>query len=317
MKYEPKPLFLERIKLLLIEEKDFQGYLKTLETQPRVSIRCNTLKISVKELKARLEKKAWQISQPFKDYPEIFIIDSRLLPGELGKTIEHQLGYYYVQEITSMMPVLALNPKPNERVLDLCSSPGSKTTQIASIMQNTGTIIANDRDMGRIQILASNLERCGVANTIITKKDGAHLTELMEKQKFQFDKILIDAPCSGEGTFRSSPKGMQFWSINTVRKLSTLQKQLIKSAHNLLADQGVLVYSTCTHSPEENEQIVSYAVEELKMKVESINLPLKCRPGIKQWQSQEFNKQVENCCRIYPQDNDSEGFFIAKLIKKK
>ena len=141
------------------------------------------------------------------------------------------------------------------------------------------------------------------------------LAEKLAKEGFKFDKILLDVPCSGEGTFRSSPKGTQMWSINTIKKLSKIQKNLIKTACNLLKDNGILVYSTCTHAPEENEEIVDFAIKELNLKVEAINLPIKCRLGIKQWQNQVFDSQVEHSCRIYPQDNNSEGFFIAKLTK--
>jgi len=372
MKYSPKPLFLERMQQLLTDKQDYDNYIKSLETEPRVSIRCNTLKISPKELKTRLEKRGWKIEQPFKQYPEIMIINGKagslrsqideninnqeqktssinvsnnfslgwvsdfakspqklerghevggnnlipLSPGELGRSLEHQLGYYYVQETSSMIPIIALNPKPRERILDLCASPGSKTTQAAMFMQNKGTIIANDKDMSRIQILASNLERCGVSNTIITKKDGIFLCQLLEKDNFKFDKILIDAPCSGEGTFRSSPKGMLMWNINTVKKLSKIQKNLIKSAYKLLKNDGVLVYSTCTHAPEENEEVIDFAIKELGLKIESINLPIKCRQGITKWKDENYDENVKLSCRIYPQDNDSEGFFIAKLVKK-
>ncbi|GAI75951.1 unnamed protein product, partial [marine sediment metagenome] len=167
--YEPKPLFMERMQKLL--GKDFENYMKILEKEPVKSIRCNKLKISAEDLKARLEKKGWNIKQPFNNHPEIMIIENKLQPGELGRTIEHLLGYYYIQELASMLPVIALEPKPDEFILDLCAAPGSKTTQIASEMKNTGVIIANDVSLGRIKILASNLERCGVTNTIITRKE--------------------------------------------------------------------------------------------------------------------------------------------------
>lgn len=313
--YQPKPLFLERMHELLTEENDFKNYLKSLETEPKVSIRCNTLKISPEDLKSRLESRSWIIKQPFKNNPEIFIIENNLQPGELGKTLEHQLGYYYVQETTSMMPVIVLNPEKNEIILDLAASPGSKTTQIAASMENTGTIIANDKDLGRISILAANLDRCGISNTIITKKDGVYLCGLLEKNNFLFDKIILDAPCSGEGTFCSAPKGMLMWNINTVKKLSKIQKNLITSAVKILKHNGILIYSTCTHSPEENEEIVDFAVKELNMKVEEFKLPLKTRKGITKWKNQEYSKDIEKCCRIYPQDNNTEGFFIAKLKK--
>jgi 16S rRNA C967 or C1407 C5-methylase (RsmB/RsmF family) len=132
------------------------------------------------------------------------IVENELMPGELGRAIEHLLGYYYIQEIASMLPPLVLNPKEEEKVLDLCASPGSKTTQIAARMKNEGLLVANEVKFGRIKILAANIERCGVTNCVITRRDGIALCKKFKENGFLFDKILLDAPCSGEGTIRST-----------------------------------------------------------------------------------------------------------------
>src|SRR3989338_11579533 len=203
-KIQPKPEFMQKMKKLL-SKSDFEKYEKIIQEPLLNSIRCNTLKISPEELKIKLEKKGWKIRQIWENYSEVMIVENELPPGELGRSIEHLLGYYYIQELASMLSTIALAPKQNELILDLCSSPGSKTTQMASQMENTGTIIANDINIQRIKILASNLERCGVANTIITRDDGIRLCEKLKLQDLKFDKILLDAPCSGEGTMRSSP----------------------------------------------------------------------------------------------------------------
>lgn len=317
---EAKPLFLERMKKIFSDEKDFKKYLEILKTQPVKSIRCNKLKISPEKLKEKLEKNYnWKIIQLWKDYPEVMIIKSDLEPGELGRSIEHLLGYYYIQELASMLPIIALKPQPHETILDLCSAPGSKTTQIASEMQNTGTIIANEVSLGRIKILASNLERCGVANTIITKKDGLALCNKLRKEKYQFDKILVDAPCSGEGTLRSTYKTYLMWNINTIKKLSKIQKNLFKAAFEILKPNGEIIYSTCTHAPEENEEIVDFMLKEFKdkIKIEKIDLPITPRQGITKWQDEKYSDEVKYSCRIYPQDNNTEGFFIAKFRRIK
>ena len=311
-----KPLFLERMKELL--GKEFQVYIKSLEKEPKRSIRCNTLKMSPKELKERLETKGWKIKQPFGKYPEIMIVENDLEPGELGKTLEHLLGYYYIQEIASMLPIIVLKPKPNEIILDLCASPGSKTTQLGAEMQNTGTIIANDVSLGRIKILASNLERCGVANTIITRKEGFALCKRLKKSGFMFDKILVDAPCSGEGTLRTSPKTAQMWNIKSVKNLSKIQKSLLSSALEILKPDGELVYSTCTHAPEENEEVIDFVLREFpNIKIEKISLPIKFNTGIKKWKDKEYLEDVKYSCRIYPHEYDTEGFFIAKFRRVK
>jgi NOL1/NOP2/sun family putative RNA methylase len=312
MKYEMKPLFEKRMKTLLPDKKDFDRFNKIVHEKPRRFIRCNTLKISTEDLLKRLNKR-WKVVQPYKDHPEIIVIESILGPGELGNSIEHLLGYYYVQEISSMLPLLSLKPKPGEFILDLCSSPGSKTTQMAAMMKNEGTIIANDLKLDRIKILAANLERCGVTNTIVTRNDGVGLCNRISKTDFKFDKILLDVPCSGEGTLRGSPKTFKIWNLKVVKKLSREQKKLFAFAVKCLKVGGEIIYSTCTHSPEENEAVVDFALKNFPLKIEKVILPLKCRPGIKEWEGEKFDKDVEDCCRIYPQDNDSEGFFVSKF----
>ena len=312
MPYELKPLFKERLKKLLLEKEDFEKFNQIIHTPPKNFIRCNTIKISPLELLEKLRKK-WKVAQPFPEYKEIFLIESDLLPGELGNSIEHVLGYYYIQEISSMLPVLALDPKPEEFILDLFASPGSKSTQIAARMQNQGTIIANELKFNRIKILASNLEKCGVTNTIISRKDAVALCSKFMKTQFRFDKILLDVPCSGEGTLRSSPKTFLMWNKKVIEKLSRQQKKFMAFALKCLKVGGTLVYSTCTHAPEENEEIINFALKNFPVKIESLSLPLKCRQGITNWNNEQFHPDVVRSCRIYPHDNNSEGFFLAKF----
>lgn len=314
--YDLKSIFKERMQLLLSEKEDFEKFNTIIHKSPQNFIRCNTIKISPAALAERLEKK-WSVQQPFKEHPEIILIESNLNPGELGNSIEHILGYYYIQEISSMLPPIALNPQPNEFILDLFASPGSKTTQIAARMHNSGTILANDLRLDRIKILAANLERCGVTNALVSRKDAIALCSALAKNKIKFDKILLDAPCSGEGTLRSSAKTFSMWNLNMVKKLSRQQKKFIAFALKCLKLNGTLVYSTCTHAPEENEEIINFALKNFPVKIESISLPIKCRPGITEWDNTKFSKELTNACRIYPQDNNSEGFFLAKLTLKK
>ncbi|MBT3405361.1 RsmB/NOP family class I SAM-dependent RNA methyltransferase [archaeon] len=360
---EMKPEFEERIKQLLPDKKDFQSYLDILKIKPVNSIRCNPLKISPEKLKKRLEEKTWKISRPWESNPEVMIIEGKynsennlisLEPGELGRAEEHLLGYYYIQELASMLPIIALKPKAGELILDLAAAPGSKTTQIAAAMENQGAIIANEISMGRLRILSSNLERCGVTNTIISRKEGAALCKRLAKfnPEIKFDKILVDAPCSGEGTLRSAYKTYKMWNIKNVTKaLPQIQKRLFKHAFEILKVDGEIIYSTCTHAPEENEAIVSWALEEFgdKIKIKKVELPIKCREGITEWNPKKedfaliksselsesqggsregtakseknpkinFNPKVKLCCRVYPHDNNTEGFFISKFKKIK
>lgn len=313
---EPKELFVERMKKLLPDNEDYEKYMKIIREEARNFIRCNKIKISPDELKKRLEDKGWKILQKYKENPEIMLIENELQPGELGKSIEHLLGLYYVQEVSSMMSAIALKPEKEEIILDLCAAPGSKTTQIVSEMKNEGTIIANDKDLGRIRILASNLEKAGASNAIITQQDAVQLCEKLKKLGMKFDKILVDVPCSGEGNIRSNPKTLLMWNIEMIKKLGRLQKKIAASVIDLLKEHGEVVYSTCTHAPEENESVVTFLAENFNMEIVPVKLPLKCRPGLKKWKDETFTAGIENCCRIWPQDNDSEGFFVAKLRRR-
>ena len=314
-KFPPKEAFVKRMDALL-GEVEAKKFFDISYTKTPISIRCNTLKIEVGELKDRLEHYGWKIKQPFLKFPEVMIIESRLEPGELGKTREHLLGYYYVQEISSMLPMLVLKPEAGDFVLDLCASPGSKVTQAAAMMKNDGTIIANEISMGRIGILNSNLERCGVMNTIVTRKEGFALCErFLKKTQFKFDKILVDAPCSGEGTLRKSPTTFQMWNINMIKKIAGTQRRLAEAALKILKVGGTMIYSTCTLAPEEDEMIVDHLIKNFDIEVEKIILPLKFRSGVCEWEGKKLSGEVEKCLRLYPQDNDTDGFFVAKIKK--
>ncbi len=315
--YEPKPLFVERMSNLFNNNQDdVKKYFEMIDAPYLKSIRCNTLKISPEELKKRLEAKGWKIKQ-IPNHKEIMQIESALEPGELGKIKEHLLGYYYVQEITSMMPLIALQPNAEDTFLDCCASPGSKTSQAAALMKNKGIIIANDLSMSRISILSANLERCGATNTIITRHDAIHLNDKLKKLNLKFDKILVDAPCSGEGNIRTSPRTLLEWSEPLLKSLSKKQKQIALSAVELLKQDGEMIYSTCTHAPEENEEVVQHLLDTyLNLKIIETKLPIKSRPGITKWKGKTFSKDMVKCHRIYPQDNNLEGFFVCKMRLK-
>lgn len=329
---EPKEEFLERMKSLLDSGEDYEKYLETIKSPAPKSIRVNKIKISPENLVKKLKEYKWEIKQPWDDHPEVIIVEGdekrdRLEPGVLGRTFEHLLGYYYVQELSSCLPVIALKPfnlyseseTSGERFLDLCAAPGSKTTQAASEMKNTGGVVANDLSIGRIKILSSNLERCGATNTIITKKDGILFGKKLINNGNKFDKVLVDAPCSGEGTLRSSPRTAIMWNIKTAKNMNKIQKKLAEVGFELLRSGGEMIYSTCTHAPEENEEVVDYLLKKYdgSIEIQKINLPLKSRPGIKKWQNKEYDGKVKYSHRIYPQDNNTDGFFLAKLKKIK
>ena len=211
-----------------------------------------------------------------------------------------------------MIPPIVLDPKPSDFVLDIAASPGSKTTQIAQYMQNKGILIANDYTYERMKPLSINLQRCGVTNTIITLMEG----QWFKKSGIEFDRILVDAPCSGTGTIRKSLKTVYIWNPDMVKRLSITQKQLIETGFNLLKKGGILVYSTCSLEPEEDEGVVDFLLKKYEnAKLEEIKLNLKKSPAILEFEDKKYNDEIRKCLRIWPQDNDTEGFFVAKIKK--
>lgn len=298
--YKFKEKFLEKYNRLTDIDKFCEYCLKRLNK----SIRVNTLKISVKRLKEKLNE--YEFKQvPW--YKEGFWVSGPRT--DLGNLMEHSLGYFYVQEAASMIPPIVLEPKENEIALDLAAAPGSKTTQMAALMKNKGIIIANDVKYTRLKALSINLQRCGVLNTVITLKSNYSIKEI------KFDKILLDAPCSGSGAIRKSLKTILIWNNNMINKLANDQKRLILNAFDSLNEEGVLVYSTCSVDPEENEAVIDFLLKNRGAKLEKIDLNIKRSPVILNYENEDYNDEIKKCLRIWPQDNDTEGFFVAKIKK--
>lgn len=305
--FMPKEFVARYEQILGPESKEFFRY---CSLPLRKCIRVNTLKVSVDHVVERLERQGWRLERiPWTE--DAFWILNRQEDKALGNTDEHFLGYFYVQEASSMIPPLVLQPKPHETVVDVAAAPGSKTTQMSAMMENKGLIVANDPNISRLKALRFNLEKAGCINVIVTRMDGAKIAQ----SNLQFDKILLDAPCSAEGTVRKDHRALQKWSPKLVHDLSTLQKHLLLNVVNRLKVGGTLVYSTCTLAPEENEEVVSALLAARKdIVVENVALSgLKTRSGMTEWNGKVYDPQVKNCARIYPHDNDSEGFFVTKL----
>lgn len=293
---EWKKNFLERYSKLTGIEK----FVEYSEKPLRKSIRVNTIKTSVQEIRKRFKL------EPIPWCGTGFYIEGKAI----GNTIEHFLGYIYLQEAASMIPPVVLNPKPSEIMLDMCASPGSKTTQIAAMMENSGVIIANDNEFSRLKPLSMNLQRCGVANTVITLMEGRWF-------RTEFDKILLDAPCSGTGTIRKSPKTVKWWNPNFVKQMAGIQKQLLDTAFRILRPQGTLVYSTCTLEPEENEGVIDSLLKKHgNAKLQKISLDIKPSKPILEFEGSVYDSEINKCLRLWPQDNDTEGFFVAKIRKE-
>lgn len=285
---------------------DFDLYQKYATKFIRRSIRINTLKVTVEEIKQRLSN--WTLT------PIPWSNDSFWIEGErrdIGHLLEHQLGYIYVQEAASLLPSLVLNPKETDIVLDMAAAPGSKTTHMAQMMNNKGLIIANDKNYKRVTSLTANIQRCGVTNTITVTSDAKRL-------KGNYDKILLDAPCSASGTIRGLTKHsvitLNMWSLNMLAKITNLQKQLILKAYELLNPKGTLVYSTCSLEPEEDEAVIDYLLKRTDAKIEKIDLNLKSST-VTEFENKKYSEEVKKCLKLWPQFYDTEGFFIAKITK--
>lgn len=316
-KYKPKYEFFLKIRYLLKKEKDIEKFFDKCYTPPLFSIRVNTLKISIEELEKRLNEK-WKIKNLKKfGLEEAFVIETKLDAGELGNALEHRLGYFYVQSLSSMLPSKILMPKENSLVLDCCAAPGSKTTHLAALMNNNGLIIANDISWQRNIALISNLQRCGVTNCIVTSMAIQKLSKICENKKIKFDYILVDAPCSNEGTIRKNLVIFKTWNKKLNYWLSKIQKSILINSLKILENNGYLVYSTCTLSPEENEEVINYVLKKFPIKLEKIKLKIKTRKALTKWKNKEFSKELKKAIRIWPMDFDSEGFFIAKLKMEK
>jgi len=293
--------FMERIKKMI---PDAETLLEI--NQEWKSIRVNTLKIDRDSLLKRLEGKFEIKEMPW--YENGFFIKDE---DNIAKTEEYYLGYYYIQEASSMLPPLVMDLQQKDFVFDLCAAPGSKTTQIAMMLENTGLIIANDIKLKRIRALTHNIQKSGATNCIVTNYDA----RLFYKTGLKAEKILLDVPCTASGKIIKKKDIPEKWSYGRVKSLAGLQKKLVESAYKCLERNGIIIYSTCSLEPEENEEVIDFAVEKLGMEVEKINLKnIKIRRGVKEWNDKKFewwNKVI----RIWPQDNKTEGFFICKLRK--
>ncbi|WP_407703112.1 16S rRNA (cytosine(1407)-C(5))-methyltransferase RsmF [Tatumella citrea] len=291
---------------LLADEQQFSQF-KALCHQPlRRSIRVNTLKISVADFLKQVSVYDWQLT-PVPWCEEGFWLSRADESLPLGSVAEHLSGLFYIQEASSMLPVTALfaHSETPDYVMDMAAAPGSKTTQIAARMNNQGMILANEYSASRVKVLHANISRCGVTHSALTHFDAAVFGPALPEQ---FDAILLDAPCSGEGVIRKDPQALKNWSVESCRQIAATQQQLLESAFHALKSGGTLVYSTCTLNTLENQQVINSLLTRYPDAVEAVALN-------ELFEGAERVATEEGYLHVFPHRFDSEGFFVACLRK--
>lgn len=288
---------------------DWDAFIAALSRPQPVCVWANTLKITPEALAKTLAEHGCE-ALPIPWYSRGFTLPNHISPGN---RIEYLAGLYHVQEETSMLPVVLLDPQPGERILDLCAAPGNKSVQIAVHMESTGTLIANDRDYRRVRAIGHALERLGVYNTSTTTYDASSYPV----SAGVFDRILADVPCSCEGTSRKHPEVLD--PNRRPGASSGLQKAILKKAIQLCRPGGRIVYSTCTYAPEENEMVIQEILNQTPpntVRMLPASIPgFVSSPGLSAWQEHTFDPQMTNAMRVYPHQNDTGGFFVAVFEK--
>lgn len=305
--------FIQRLRQIVPPVYQPSVFSSFAQTRP-TSLRANTPKISDEELVAALSQRGIKV-QRFRPIPHAFIlIGSTDLKELIGVDLYRQ-GHFYVQSLSSMLPPIILDPQPGEKILDLTAAPGSKTTQMAAMMGNTGSIIALESSQRRLYKLLANLKIQGASHVQTVRADARFF---WREHSDEFDRVLLDAPCSGEGRINlTDSESFQDWSLDEIKKRAAGQKSLIFSAVNCLRPGGVLVYSTCTLAPEENEAIVDFALKKFpgRLLVEGLGFPAEnFRKPLLHFAQVKFDPQIQKAVRIFP-DRKFEGFFIARLRK--
>jgi NOL1/NOP2/sun family putative RNA methylase len=302
--------FLQRMERLLGSE--YQDFIASLHQPATIGLRVNTLKLSSTEFSQRspyqLSPIPW-CSSGFSVEPAIDASDS-ISPG---KHPYHAAGLYYMQEPSAMAAVQMLAPQPGERVLDLCAAPGGKATHLAALMKNKGLLVTNEIHPKRVWALAENLERCGVRNAVVVNENPQRLAEQFEGF---FDRVLLDAPCSGEGMFRKAEVARREWKPELLSSCSLRQSGILEHASRMVKQGGYLAYTTCTFSPEENESVIAtFLANHSEFDLLAMPRLPGFQPARPEWVGLTPAHKVNRAIRIWPHLSQGEGHFIALLLK--
>ena len=286
---------------------DFSAFCTALQTPRTCCLRVNTLRTTPEALQALLVSQGYDVTpSPIAD--ELLLVTNLAHPGRLREAL---MGYYHPQAFTSALASLILAPQPGELVCDLCAAPGSKTSHMAQLMHNQGVIVANEPAHARLSMLEYNLKHLGISNVVTTHYAGQNFP-----RRYKFARLLVDAPCSGEGTYRWDTQGRVRHArraLGTLDDLPRLQKQLLVRGFDVLAPGGSLIYATCTYNPAENEAVVQALLEQRPATLQPITLRVPHSPGLQQWKEQTYDVRMQHCWRLYPHQTGSVGFFVASI----
>ncbi len=294
----------------LFGEDDAKRYVEFIKNESAQYIRANTLKTDRDELSRNLFQNYGIVSETIPNFPHALKIIKK--NNLTGKTVEHIIGDFYIQSLSSMIPPMILNPSPGDVVLDLCSAPGSKTTELGEMMRNSGTLIANEIALDRVKMLVYNLDRMNIINSGVVHNKGEWLSKIYNAY---FDKILVDAPCSGLGIIQKKEEVSNWWSLERAERLGDLQLRLLIAAIKMVKVGGQIVYSTCTLTPEENEFIINKVLQKYPVEILGIELPISSHEGFTSYKGIQLHPEISKARRILPWEADSDGFFIVKLRK--
>ena len=297
----PFPLpeaFLRRMQQLLPDQTEYESFIQSYDTDHYQALRANPLKGDADTLFSHLGC----MLTPVPWCSTGFYYPPQLHPG---KSPYHEAGAYYIQEPSAMAPAAYLDAQPGEKILDLCAAPGGKSTQIAGAMQGQGLLISNEIHPARARILSENIERMGIPNAIVTNMAPADLSPHFP---LFFDRIMVDAPCSGEGMFRKNDEAITQWSPENVALCAKRQQEILEQADLMLRMGGRMVYSTCTFSPEEDEQCILQFLDAHPL-YRLIQVPL--YDGMQHG----LIKEAESTIRLWPHKLRGEGHFVAVLQK--
>jgi NOL1/NOP2/sun family putative RNA methylase len=286
---------------------DWEAFESTRYIPEPITIRVRRGKISAEELLPRLASQGFGLSA-VQGVGDFYRVESG--PGSIAQTLEYWMGLFHIQQAVMALPSLALAPRPGERVLDLCAAPGGKTAHMAELMEDRGPLVAVDLKEKRLRALLANIYRLGHSNVLVIAGDGRQLP-----LSALFDRVLVDAPCSAEGTFRRQEGKVPKRSPSFVTHVTKAQEALLRRGIALTRPGGTILYSTCTFAPEENEAIVNRILQDTAVQVEPIPIELPHSDGLPGWQGTEYHRSLRHAWRVYPHQMNAGGLFMALLRK--